>query len=160
MVKTSEMSMELKQELAFTKEELAELEAAKKMPINKRASASFFALAFLLACSGQDGRFRMPSALLWAYLAEKIFLVLQLRKICGFSGVAFSPEGLWRGVASAAASLWLSRSGSRSIFTAREPSQALRASSPEGRAFWQCGKIDRHEVKLPPRGSWHGVSRD
>ena len=30
MVKTSEMSMELKQELAFTKEELA---AAKKMPI-------------------------------------------------------------------------------------------------------------------------------
>ena len=27
------MSMELKQELAFTKEELAELEAAKKMPI-------------------------------------------------------------------------------------------------------------------------------
>lgn len=30
MVKTSEMSMELKQELAFTKEELAELEAAKK----------------------------------------------------------------------------------------------------------------------------------
>lgn len=33
MVKTSEMSMELKQELAFTKEELAELEAAKKMPI-------------------------------------------------------------------------------------------------------------------------------
>ena len=34
MVKTSEMSMELKQELAFTKEELAELEAAKKMPIS------------------------------------------------------------------------------------------------------------------------------
>ena len=33
MVKTSEMSLELKQELAFTKEELAELEAAKKMPI-------------------------------------------------------------------------------------------------------------------------------
>ena len=33
MVKTSEMSMELKQELAFTREELAELEAAKKMPI-------------------------------------------------------------------------------------------------------------------------------
>lgn len=33
MVKTSEMSIELKQELAFTKEELAELEAAKKMPI-------------------------------------------------------------------------------------------------------------------------------
>ncbi len=33
MVKTSEMSMELKRELAFTKEELAELEAAKKMPI-------------------------------------------------------------------------------------------------------------------------------
>ena len=33
MVKTSEMSMELKQELAFTKEELAELEAAKKMPM-------------------------------------------------------------------------------------------------------------------------------
>lgn len=33
MVKTSEMSMEMKQELAFTKEELAELEAAKKMPI-------------------------------------------------------------------------------------------------------------------------------
>ena len=33
MVKTSEMSMELKQELAFTKEELAELEAATKMPI-------------------------------------------------------------------------------------------------------------------------------
>lgn len=33
MVKTSEMSMELKQELAFTKEELTELEAAKKMPI-------------------------------------------------------------------------------------------------------------------------------
>ena len=31
MVKTSEMSMELKQELAFTKEELAELEAAKKI---------------------------------------------------------------------------------------------------------------------------------
>ena len=31
--KTSEMSMELKQELAFTEEELAELEAAKKMPI-------------------------------------------------------------------------------------------------------------------------------
>lgn len=36
MVKTSEMSMELKQELAFTKEELAELEAAKKMPIQSR----------------------------------------------------------------------------------------------------------------------------
>ena len=29
MVKTSEMSMELKQELAFTKEELAELEACR-----------------------------------------------------------------------------------------------------------------------------------
>ena len=25
---------------------------------------------------------------------------MQLRKICGFSGVAFSPEGSWRGVAS------------------------------------------------------------
>ena len=100
----------------------------------------------------------MPSALLWAYLAEKIFLVLQLRKICGFSGVAFSPEGLWRGVASAAASLWLSRSGSRSIFTAREPSQALRASSPEGRAFWQCGKVTRHETKLPPRGKANPLS--
>ena len=39
MVKTSEMSMELKQELAFTKEELAELEAAKKMPITFDAVA-------------------------------------------------------------------------------------------------------------------------
>lgn len=37
MVKTSEMSMELKQELAFTKEELAELEAAKKMPMNEKS---------------------------------------------------------------------------------------------------------------------------
>ncbi len=33
MVSTNEMSAELKKELAFTKEELAELEAAKKMPI-------------------------------------------------------------------------------------------------------------------------------
>ena len=33
MVKTSEMSIELKQELAYTKEELAEQEAAKQMPI-------------------------------------------------------------------------------------------------------------------------------
>ena len=40
MVKTSEMSMELKQELAFTKEELAELEAAKKMPSKYRAQVS------------------------------------------------------------------------------------------------------------------------
>ena len=33
MVKTTDMSAELKKELAFTKEELEELEAARKMPI-------------------------------------------------------------------------------------------------------------------------------
>ncbi|WP_432648265.1 hypothetical protein [Mitsuokella sp.] len=33
MVKTSEVSMKMERELAFTKEELAELNAAKKMPI-------------------------------------------------------------------------------------------------------------------------------
>ena len=33
MVKTSEMSMKMKRETAFTKEELAELNEAKKMPI-------------------------------------------------------------------------------------------------------------------------------
>ena len=36
MVKTSEMSIELKQELAFTKEELAELEAAKEKKAEKK----------------------------------------------------------------------------------------------------------------------------
>ena len=38
-----------------------------------------------------------------------------------------------------------------------KPSQALRASSPEGRAFTAAVYPD---VKLPLRGSWHGVSRD
>ena len=33
MVRSNEMSTELKRELAFTQDELAELEAAKKMPI-------------------------------------------------------------------------------------------------------------------------------
>ena len=33
MVRANELSAEMKRELAFTKEELAELEAAKKMPI-------------------------------------------------------------------------------------------------------------------------------
>ena len=33
MVKSTEVSAEMKKELAFTEEELAELEAAKKMPI-------------------------------------------------------------------------------------------------------------------------------
>ena len=42
MVKTSEMSMELKQELAFTKEELAELEAAKKLFIENGGTAENF----------------------------------------------------------------------------------------------------------------------
>ena len=39
----------------------------------------------------------------------------------------------------------------------QKPSQALRASSPEGRAFAAAVYPD---VKLPLRGSWHGVSRD
>ena len=33
MVKTIDMSAEIKKELAFSKEEIAELEAAKKLPI-------------------------------------------------------------------------------------------------------------------------------
>ena len=33
MVRANELSAEMKRELAFTKEELAELEAAKQMPI-------------------------------------------------------------------------------------------------------------------------------
>ena len=38
----------------------------------------------------------MPSALLWAYSAERIFIILQFWKICGFSRIAFSREGSWR----------------------------------------------------------------
>ena len=45
------------------------------------------------------GRFKMaPRAL--RHKQRKYYFLLQLRKICGFSGVAFSPEGSWRGVAS------------------------------------------------------------
>ena len=40
-----------------------------------------------------------PSAVLWAYSAEILFLNLQLRKICGFSGVAFSQVGSQRATA-------------------------------------------------------------
>ena len=39
----------------------------------------------------------------------------------------------------------------------RKPSQALRASSPEGRAFVAATYL---VLSSPFRGSWHGVSRD
>ena len=39
----------------------------------------------------------------------------------------------------------------------RKPSQALRASSPEGRAFPAATYL---VLSSPFRGSWHGVSRD
>ena len=34
----------------------------------------------------------MPAALLWAYSAEKLFLIEQCRSVCGRSGIAFSRE--------------------------------------------------------------------
>ena len=36
----------------------------------------------------------MPSVLLWAYSAEKSFLILQIRNDCGHSGFAFSRGGV------------------------------------------------------------------
>ena len=67
----------------------------------------------------------MPSALLWAYLAEIKFLYWQFRLIA-----SVPPRG---------------KADPLSLVA------LLLASSPEGRAFWQCGKVGRHEVKLPPR---------
>jgi hypothetical protein len=42
----------------------------------------------------------MPSALLWASLAETLFWILQIRQGCGPAGFAFSREGAQRGAAS------------------------------------------------------------
>ena len=48
------------------------------------------------------GRFRMCSAALCTYSAERIFIISQFWKICGFSRIAFSREGSWRKTAFAA----------------------------------------------------------
>ena len=44
-----------------------------------------------------------------------------------------------------------------STYPRKKPSQALRASSPEGRAFVAATYL---VLSSPFRGSWHGVSRD
>ena len=52
----------------------------------------------------------MPSALLWASLAEILFWILQIRQGCGPAGFAFSREGAFREAASAAVGLRPNRS--------------------------------------------------
>ena len=44
----------------------------------------------------------MASAALWPCSAERIFIISQFWKICGFSRIAFSREGSWRKTAFAA----------------------------------------------------------
>lgn len=79
MVKTSEMSMELKQELAFTKEELAELEAAKKMPITFDADCPETtperAVKFRRV---NPPRNRMDAHFLWEYCRSSIQIARKL----------------------------------------------------------------------------------
>ena len=66
----------------------------------------------------------MPSVSLWAYSVEILFLICEKEKPAGFSFSLFHGKG---------------RNGKRQLAAAgslrgNEPSQALRASSPEGRA--------------------------
>ena len=69
-----------------------------------------------VACSLEGKRFRMPSALLWASLAEILFWILQIRQGCGPAGFAFSRERALREAASAAVGLRPKRSKSNAFY--------------------------------------------
>ena len=71
----------------------------------------------------------MPSALLWASLAETLFWILQIRQGCGPAGFAFSREGSLREVASAAVGLRPKRSGNRCFYGTRSPAGSCRAAT-------------------------------
>ena len=100
---------------------------------------------------------------LWAYSAERIFIISQFWKICGFSRIAFSREGSWRKTAFAAP---LSAKARR-CGLASSPSQSKPndfASSPKGRAKSTPGNFlvspnalaTGFKSWLPLRGSWRG----
>jgi predicted nucleotidyltransferase len=79
----------------------------------------------------------MPSALLWASLAETLFWILQIRQGCGPAGFAFSREGAFRETASAAVGLRPNRSRQIRLLHNR-PMVFL--------AFWrQYGTMDSEE---------------
>ena len=58
----------------------------------------------------------MPSALLWASLAEILFWILQIRRGCGPAGFAFSRERALREVVSAVVGLRPKRSKSNAFY--------------------------------------------
>ena len=86
----------------------------------------------------EGGRFGMRSALFCASSAERIFIISQFWKICGFSRIAFSREGSWRETAFAAplsakarrCGLASSPSQSKPNGFARFPLLSLRATFP------------------------------
>ncbi len=85
----------------------------------------------------------MPSASLWAIFSGKIIFILRLSRPAGFSFSLFHGKG---------------RNGKRQLAGAgsllgNEPSQALRASSPEGRAKTVEGTLLASPFeRLPPVG--------
>ena len=83
---------------------------------------------------------------LWPYSAEELFFS-QFWKICGFSRIAFSREGSWKGTAA-------------TNFTVLALSVTCGDSSPKGRAFGITVQFPvkvqslRQRQRLPLRGSW------
>ena len=67
--------------------------------------------------------------MLWQYQRKIIFKDMQARKICGFSGLAFSRERALREVASAAVGLRPKRSGNRCFYGTRSPAGSCRAAT-------------------------------
>ena len=88
----------------------------------------------------------MPSALLWAYSAEKLFIISQIWKICGFSRFAFSREGFGDELPQTkpdgfASSLWEGASGAPGNF-ALEPETMSPCQRPHLRGGWHRAQRD------------------
>ena len=120
-----------------------------------------------------------PLAAVVVVAAERIFIISQFWKICGFSRIAFSREGSWRETAFAAP---LSAKARR-CGKASSPSQALTRQIPlfvaarhlppargksflKGRALGMAVQFPAKVQSIRSRQSlslwerWHGVSRD
>ena len=120
-----------------------------------------------------------PLAAVVVVAAERIFIISQFWKICGFSRIAFSREGSWRETAFAAP---LSAKARR-CGKASSPSQALTRQLPlfvaarhlppargksflKGRALGMAVQFPAKVQSIRSRQSlslwerWHGVSRD
>ena len=104
----------------------------------------------------REGRFRMCSAALCTYSAERLFYISQFWKICGFSRIAFSREGSRRETAFAAlvscGNSRAARERARMLATGSTPSVcSLRSQPPSPR-----GRLNplshRYAMPAPPKG--------